>query len=728
MLLKQTTALLVGIFVLSAPCSGRADIVSDIIGFPVKALLGSTVDKVQGSADEVVDRANTDVTGQTTRIAELANALVTHTNHDLEARILQIKTSADDSVNLALSHVQGVGDEFIDRFGDKARQLIAQANADVLSDLNKADSIVQQRTADINKLLEDRTTQIDHAVADRIAQADEVVGRRLGDVDVIAAEQRIALESTIIRVAVMIGVIAFIVFVLRTLWLRYDELTNDEASKTELAEKRGARRTGFLFQKLMPALVAPTLAAFCGVAILGALYQWLPSGALQEAAQLTTTHQLQLADAVRRIDYPHARFEASHLGYLDDAHASFYEGQADKTGLVRDFIQRPGLVTTPAGLTAFMQRLSAAERLLGPGADSDLLTLRAMLAWKTGSTRRAEHEAASLAARALGLSPNGFGLSPLARAYVETFLSQPYIAPDSGEGRDAASMDELGNAIALAAPDRADSPLAGLAELAQLMRALEVKSSEDYVQMAEANAAVVAAKDKGDAAALATQLQARASAAALVIAAWKDFDDKLQASDDIKGRLLLTVFGLNDALLSRALWFAQHRTSTANHGTRIAEESRPIERAELAPARIAWTRRYGDLLSDPARQVFEAKEAQQFQSWERWAIELEDALIAHAEVPTVDEAAARWRVVIAAAALGLYVEGPQYRVAYAQKMAGGLTVAPPPPANKAASAKKTADKSTNATKTADQSPLVPIVTDAPSNLNDLLGTRGQRLI
>jgi hypothetical protein len=724
MLLKRAAAVFAGVFVLSAPSSGRADIISDIIGFPVKALLGSTVEKVQGSADEVIDRTNKDVTGQTDRISELASALVAHTNNDLEARILQVKTSADDSVNLALSHVQGVGQSLIKSLGDTASQLIVQVNGDVLSDLSKADLVIQQRTADINKLLEDRTTQIDHAVADRIAQADEVVGRRLGDVDVIAAEQRIALESTIIRLAVMIGAIVFIVFVMRNLWLRYDELTSDLGSRQELAGRRGARRTAFLMRKLVPALVAPTLAAFCGVALLAALYQWLPSGALQEAAQLTITHQQQLAEAVKRVDYPHARFEASHLGYLDDAHASFYEGQADKTGLVRDFIQRPGLLTTSAGLASFMQRLAATERLLGPGADADLLTLRAMLAWKTGSTRRSEHEAASLAARALELSPNGFGLSPLARAYVATFLSQPYIAPDAGEGRDAASLDELRNALALAAPDRADSPLAGLAELAQLMRSLEVRSSEGYVKMAEANAAAVLARDKDSMMARA----ARTSAAEEVIAAWKDFDDKLEAKGDLRGRLLLTIFGLNDALLSRALWFEQHQDSTAKHGTRIADETDAVKRAELAPARIAWTRRYGDLLGDPARQVFEASEAAQFQSWERWAIELEDALIAHAEARAPDETAARWRVVVAAAALGLYVEGPQSRVAYASRFATDLTVAPPSVDDNRASPKKNTDRATSSKRTADHTPVRPRVTDAPSKLDDLLSTRGQRLI
>jgi len=116
-------------------------------------------------------------------------------------------------------------------------------------------------------------------------------------------------------------------------------------------------------------------------------------------------------------------------------------------------------------------------------------------------------------------------------------------------------------------------------------------------------------------------------------------------------------------------------------------------------------------------------EAEQFQSWERWAIELEDALIAHAEAPLLarDEATARWRAVVAAAALGLYVEGPQYRVAYASIVAADLKASPPPAAvqsTKPASSEKGADKS----------PPVPTVTDAPRTLDALLRTRGQRLI
>src|SRR6202044_3610036 len=95
----------------------------------------------------------------------------------------------------------------------------------------------------------------------------------------------------------------------------------------------------------------------------------------------------------------------------------------------------------------------------------------------SGASRVQEQRAASLAARALELSPRGFALSPVARAYVETFLASPYAPEDPEVGRDAATLDELAASLTAGPPDAASSPFAPVAALARLMRDLDRASS-----------------------------------------------------------------------------------------------------------------------------------------------------------------------------------------------------------------------------------------------------------
>ncbi|HEV8551476.1 MAG TPA: hypothetical protein VGQ57_20655, partial [Polyangiaceae bacterium] len=271
MRMRHATAFGAFAFVLASPSTGKTNVLADILGFPVKMLLGSTLDKAQGNVDAAVgkalDTADIKLRDHEGRISDLATALVDRSNHALEERIVQIKTSANGVVDNALSQVDGlgtklidqVGDEangVIDHLGDKANGIIDNLDDKVRTDLAKVDEIVRTRSDDIDKMLEDRVTQVNHAVEERIAQADEVARGRLGDVNAIASEQRLALEAMILRVAVAIGGVVFLVFVLRGLWQRYTEL-----SEAGVAE-RGARRTVVFARRLLPALVGPSLAAF----------------------------------------------------------------------------------------------------------------------------------------------------------------------------------------------------------------------------------------------------------------------------------------------------------------------------------------------------------------------------------------------------------------------------------------------------------------------------------
>jgi hypothetical protein len=733
MRLKWPIALLAGTFVLSAPATGKTDLLGDIIGFPVKLLLGSTIDKAQGNIDasvtKALDAADVKLRDHEGHISDLATALVDHTSDSFKARIIQVTTNVKDIVNTdlkntldhAIGQVGGVGAALIDRLDKTATKLVDKVDDKLQKRLHDVDEILKTRSSDINKMVEDRVTQANLAIEERVVQIDEVARGRLGDVNAIASQQRIALEGMIVRVAVVIGGIVFLVFVMKALFEQYQKLEPDTV------HARGARRTAFFARRLAPALAGPLLAALSGVALIGALYRWLPSGAMQAADELVAQHQAALADSVRRIDPPRARYEAAHLSYLDPDNAAHYSGLAGKAGLIRDMIVVPGLLATEASRETFRRRVSDAERALGPRPDPDLLTLRAIEIWKTSTTRRAEHEAASLAARALELAPRGFGLAPLARAYLETFLNQPFVAADAEEGRDTASLDELATALALAAPDPLDSPFAGVTELAGLMRELEVESTTAYVALAQANArAVVAAKKvaskHGDDATVTRELEARTNSATRVIAAWQKFDKALQANDRIAGPVLLNVFGLNDALFTRAEWFVKNPKDTAKHGKTLKQVEKPTERLQLAPARVAWSLRYGELMSAAIRAVLEAQEAEQFESWERWAIEFEDALIALQEATDgrQDDKAARWRVAVAAAALGLYVQSPSYRVPYAREVARDLEKAPAIPVSVAPPPRTG--------KNAEAPPAPPIITDAPTTLEELLDTRGQRLI
>ena len=732
MRLRQTLALFAGAFVLSAPATGNTNVITDVIGFPFKLLLGSTIDKAQGNIDASVTKA-LDATDVKLRdheghISDLATALVDHTNDSLTARITQVTTNFKDILNTdlrntvdhAIGQVGGVGAALIDRLDNKATKLIDKVDDKVQKRLHDTDEIIKNRSGDINKMLDDRVTQTNLAIKERVVQIDEVARGRLGDVNAIANQQRIALEGMIARIAVLIGGIVFLVFAMKALFKKY------QALDPENVKERGARRTAFFARRLAPALAGPLLAAFCGLALMGALYRWLPSGAMQAGDELVAQHRNALADSVRRIDPARARYEAAHLSYLDPDNAAHYAGLAAKVGLIRDVILIPGLLATEASRQDFRTHLSDAERALGPRPDPDLLTLRAMEKWKTGTSRRAEHEAASLAARALELAPRGFGLAPLARAYVETFLNQPFVAENAEEGRDMTGLEELATALALAAPEPLDSPFAGVTELARLMRTLETESTQAYVALATANAqAVVAAKKAagkhGDPAAVASALAARSKSAQQVIDAWKKFDKELQENDRIVGPVLLNVFGLNDALFTRALWFVNNPRDTAAHGTTLRQVKEATQRLQLAPARVAWSLRYGELMSAPIRAVLEAEEAKQFENWERWAIEFEDALVALEEAGNAqrDDKAARWRVAVAAAALGLYVKGPSSRVPYARAVAKELKESPNP-----ASTAPLAREANGA----EAATGPPTIADAPAKLEQLLDVRGPRFI
>src|SRR6185436_15904693 len=148
--------------------------------------------------------------------------------------------------------------------------------------LDRTDEILRERSADLGRMVNDAMGRADQVLAARIDQIDEVAGRRLGNVDVIASRQRIALERTIIQVAVLVGLVVFIVFVLKRLVAEHGRLAKDQ----EVRELKGARRTWMLTRELGRSAVRQVLLAAVAVGVLMVLYHQLPVGAQHEQDEL----------------------------------------------------------------------------------------------------------------------------------------------------------------------------------------------------------------------------------------------------------------------------------------------------------------------------------------------------------------------------------------------------------------------------------------------------------
>lgn len=694
--------------------------VGSVLGFPFRWLggqfFGGGVDKLKGATDQTLASLDARVTRHEDRLEGMAGRLLTdakgkvddsvsNLDHSLEARILQIKTGADDSVARAMGQVDTTLKVNIARLQGVGTTLIANTGAELRRSLDHADEILRQRSADAERMGHELISHADDVLQGRIAQLDEAAGRRLGNVDVIATKQRIALEKSALQIVTLGGVVVFVVFALKRMFDAYSKLGDSE----ELARTRGTARSVMLVRRLAPTLAGPLLAGLAGVLVLLVLHRWLPLGASREADELTQLHLRSLAASAASFDVAAARFHASHITYLEPEAAAEATASAERVGLLRDLAYRPTLLATPSGVAAFEQRLRDVESKLGARPDPDVLVMRALLRWQTGATRADEHVAASLAARALRLAPRGFALAPLARSCLAAFLAAPYVAEHEELGRDSATLDELAQALADAPPDPPASPFAPAVELARLMRELERDSTEHYVALVNAHAAAVAwsrahrARDE-----TLTELVAlRTRHAHAIAAAWTAFDAHLRDAPELQGPLALDVFRLNDAVLTRARWFiaGPDALSVPQRLEDVPATPNTLAlRLELAPARIAWARRYASLLAGPLRQVVEFEETERFRSGERWCQEFEQAAVSRAEARSPgEETDARWRLVVAASALALFVDSPDGRVAYARLIGQGLPPEAPPS-------------------------LLRRTPDAPPTLEGALLQRGPRLI
>jgi len=606
----------------------------------------STLGSVSRTASSLVADVDQRMTGQVDHAGGVASKLLSQTkgavddsldrvDHILEKRLLQVQTTADGLVQKL--------DSTIDR------------------NLHTADRILKERSTQLNHIVSDSIQQADQALEARINQLDEDVAMRLGNVDVIATKQRLGLEETLVRTGVLLGILVFIVFVIRTLWKEFEHV------EARVGSKRGIARTLGYMTGLVRPLLFPVAAAALGVLVLYALYDRLPLGARTQAADLATMHRQQMDASLARFDFARMRFHASQLETLVPEQGALYQAMAGKAALLRDLVMRPALLATKQGVSDVVERVNALERQLGNVVDPDVLTLKAMVVWQVGDSKRDEHDAASYCARALRLSPGGFALAPLARHYIRAFLHAPYMAPGTPYGRDAESLQDL--RVLATAPMETDTgfPLAPVLALDRLLGQLDRAVTPAYLDMLKTHAALVKLLPTRDAGAkhrassetpeLAAARKVRTQAAQKVLDLWDKFDRDLDAVPGIGGKTaILAIFRLNDASYSRAAWFV-FEPSADDVAPLLAEVPNLAVKVKMAPPRVRWERRYGDLIASELHSLAELQEADRFSAFERDTQAFDRAYVAAQAEGTPQQDAQRRVAAVLAAKLGLYVNG-----------------------------------------------------------------------
>jgi hypothetical protein len=691
---------------LGVPGDARADIIKKLGGKlaagaleKVQPVMAATIADVDRRATRHEDRIADIAAGVVRKADAAAGERIAQVDHLMEARLLQATVEASDLADRAFDRVDGV----VSRV-----DLISKRRVDDLDKLTKsalasANQAIEGHIAEVGREVNGALDRTDEIIAARIDQVDELAGRRLGNLDVIASKQRLALEQTAVRVAVLVGLVAFVVFVMRRLWGTYQEMTKGEphgeaAPAAERWRARGRARTWMFVKGLGAPFLGHVAVAAVAAGLLLVLYDRLPLGAKGEAAALASFHERELEDSLRRFEFTRVRFHASQLEYLAPENAAHYRAMAAKGELLRDLFARPTLWATDAGIAELAERLKGVRRLLDRAPDPDVLAVEGLLKWQTGASRRHEHEAVSLFARALRLRPRGFALAPLARAYVATFLRAPYVDEGAGYGRGAEAVQDLRDLLENAPPEDADHPLATNLKLLRLMQKVDAASSAAYLAMAKKQAELAAlVEKKGDAKAIEEKRKERNGHAAKVVKAWNDFDAELAEAPEFGGNpAVLGVFRLDDAFFSRAQWFLKDEATDEVAPLLAPDDAAPPAKAEgpakapkppkatekpadrapdlqvrmaLAPPRVVWARRYRSLIEGPARQILELQEAERFKARERGARAFELALVAAEADPTNETK--RSEAAQKAAQLGIYVGGDGERRLDAQDLAPG---------------------------------------------------------
>lgn len=616
--------------------------------------LATTVATVSSAATKLVADVDVKVGRQVDHAGGVASRLLSETkgvvddsldkvDHILEKRLLQVQTTADG--------------------------VVKKLDATVDHSLQTADRILKDRSAQLGSIVTGAIDQADQVIQQRIAQIDEDVALRLGNVDVIATKQRLGIEEMLVHVGVLLGILVFVVFVLRTLWRELARLS------PLLADARGMKRTWGYVAGLGRPLLLQVAAALAAVLVIYALYDRLPLGARSQAAALATMHREQMEQSLARFDFSRVRFHASQLEILAPEQGAYYQAMAGKAELLRDLVVRPALLATDQGVAQMVERVHTLERQLGGLADPDVLTMKALILWQVGDAKRDEHAAASYCARALRLSPGGFALAPLARHYIQMFLHAPYLAPDTPYGRDSESLADLQVLGATPIENPGAFPLAPVIALDRAIARLDRELTPPYLDMLAAQADLVRelpppppARGRAHPAPVEPANVARArarrtAAAQQVLLAWQDFDKRIGSIPGLSGTsAVLSIFRLDDASYTRAAWFVEQAQSN-QLAPLLADVADAALKVKLAPPRVAWEKRYGALIARELHTVAELQEADRFNAFEQQNRDFEAAYVAYMAGPSgPGENERRRAAALAAARLGVYVRGVERQV------------------------------------------------------------------
>jgi hypothetical protein len=642
---------------------GAESVEAGLIRYVTREAAGGAAEGAAKELEPVLARTLADVDRRLVRhearIGNIANQFVSHTSREVgerltqvdgivEKRLLQVQLGANEIIDLGLGKVDRIAEKRLEQVNKALADRIGQVDDVAAKTLDRVDVILQERTADLGRTVLDVVDRADGAIAARIEQVDEVAGRRLGNVDVIATKQRLGLERSILRAAWLIGLVVFVVFVVRRLWTEF--VNNEkEIQSTPAGRERTMRYVTVLGKPLMRHAAAAAVVAVA----LWALPSRLPMAAEQAERDLVSRHTHELEASFGQRDWTRVRFHASQLEFLEPANGSRFRALAAKGELLRDFLGRPTMLSTSKGVNALMEKVRAVEAALEGRVDPDVLVVRATVAYHTAGTRTNEHRAATLAAQALRTSPRGFVLAARARILVETYLHAP--APP-GDPDDTDSDEALLATLNMAVPVPPGSEEEAAILMSRAMRRLDKDSTDAFLKMIEAQAVVARLARNGSSRSLGDARRLRNSHAQAVIAAWVEFDRVLRETPLLDNNaIVLNAMRLNDVHLVHALLFAAQpdRTDAPMALSQLTKSPEHVAlKLKIAPARIVWARRYADLIEGPGREIIELQESHRFLQMERETLAFEAALIElRGGTPSVPR---EWKAAQAAATSGIY--------------------------------------------------------------------------
>ena len=635
---------------------------------------------VEGALDRQLGHAGGVASKLVGEVDKSVGERLAQVDHSLEARILQARIAADEGVDHALGRLdQSIGrvDEIarkrIDQIGKLGKDLIGRVDDAAGKLLAQADGILERRADDLRQIVRTSIQEADDVAAARIEQLDEAAGRRIGSVDVIATKQSLGLEGMLLRLAAIVGMVAFLAFVL---WRLFVEAGT---AWTKALAERGPRRVLATLIHGAPRFLVQVGLGVAGIAALYFLSGYLPRDARARAERQIAEHEGALDAAFVAYDFTSVRYHSTQLELLKADGAPRYRALARKAELLRTALARPAILSSSAGVRQIAAEIDAVERALAD-PDPDVLTLKAFVTWRVGATRRDEYEAAALCAQALrlgGAAPGGFMLQVLARNYLRAFLHDPY--PADG-GVTAADLARLREALP-GAPEAAESQqFQHLIAYNDLVARLDLQSSAAYLDLLDAHADYLLARGAGKGAreteAARAARERRTKHAEQVVEAWRAFDAALAGSPWlVDDPTALSAFTLDDAVLSHALYFIVVPEAaelppplSAEPGAAQGSKLPELVRVKIAPIRIAWARRYAALVGPKASELLAIEEARRFEGFERRAAAFERAYVALAVAlrkgsrPDAGElAAASAPAIRAAAEIGLYRETPEGR-------------------------------------------------------------------